>query len=186
MNSINTLAELLNALKSCKPEDYVKMVANMRLPKDDFRKYAHWKPDGYTRNCVERTDDFELVLICWNPGDKSPVHGHDDQRCWVYQVDGEMNELRFNEDDEGGLHESQHIELSPQRLSYMEDRMGYHSLENRSCEKAMTLHLYISPIDYCKVFDPSEEKFNIKELSYDSYKGVLTENIVSHSHPQNQ
>jgi cysteine dioxygenase len=180
MNSINTLSQLLETLKVCKPENYVKVVANMRLPKDDFKKYALWKPDGYARNCIERTDDFELVLICWNPGDKSAVHGHDDQRCWVYQIDGAMDELRFNEDDDGRLHKSQHIELLPQRLSYMEDRMGYHSLENRSSEKAMSLHLYISPIDYCKVYNPSEENFNIKELKYDSYNGVLAEKVVSY------
>jgi cysteine dioxygenase len=179
MNSINTLSDLLETLKNCDPEDYVKMVANMRLPKEDFGKYAFWKPEGYTRNCIERTDVFELILICWNPGDKSAVHGHDDQRCWVYQVDGVIDEIRFIEDDTGKLKENHHSELLPHRLSYMEDRMGYHSLKNRSEEKAMTLHLYISPIDYCKVYDTCEEKFDVKELRYDSYKGVLTDKIAS-------
>ena len=174
MNTINTLSKLLEALKDCEPKDYVKIVGNMQLPKDDFKKYAYWKQDGYTRNCIERTEIFELVLICWNPGDKSAVHGHDDQRCWVYQVDGVINERRFTMDEAGKLEERQHLELSPHRLSYMEDEMGFHSLENRSNERAMTLHLYISPIDYCKVFNPSEEQFDTKELKYDSYKGVLS------------
>ena len=179
MNNINTLSKLLETLKDCEPKDYVKIVGNMKLPKDDFKKYAFWKPDGYARNCIERTEVFELVLICWNPGDKSPVHGHDDQRCWVYQVDGFMNELRFTIDEARELKESQHQKLSPHRLTYMEDEMGFHSLENRSNERAMTLHLYISPIDYCKVFNPSEEQFETKELKYDSYKGVLSRAFVA-------
>ena len=179
MNTIDTLSKLIEALKDCEPQDYVKIAGNMKLPKDDFKKYALWKSDGYARNCIERTEIFELVLICWNPGDKSAVHGHDDQRCWVYQVDGTINELRFTADKDGKLKKSQHLELSPHRLSYMEDRMGFHSLENRSDERAMSLHLYISPIDYCKVFNPSEEQFDIKELKYDSFKGVLTEKIIS-------
>jgi cysteine dioxygenase len=72
------------------------------------------------------------------------------------------------------------MELSPGRLTYMEDSMGYHTLKNHSDERAMTLHLYISPIDTCKVFnDTTEDSFKLKELKYDSYKGVLDEELIS-------
>jgi cysteine dioxygenase len=178
MNQITSLPELIETLNECDPQDYVKIAANMNLPKDEFEDYAFWNDDCYARNCIERTDVFELILICWKPGDETPVHGHDEQKCWIYQVDGNMYEERFQEED-GELVSCNQMVLSPGRLSYMEDGMGYHSLENKSSDDSMTLHLYISPIDCCQVFDPSEEEFCEKELKYDSFKGVLTEDLVS-------
>lgn len=178
MDQITSLTQLIETLHNCNPKDYVKIAASMDLSKDEFEDYAFWNDDCYARNCIERTEDFELILICWNPGDKTPVHGHNEQKCWVYQVEGNMYEERFKDED-GELVPCNQMELVPGRLSYMEDHMGYHTLENRSSDNSMTLHLYISPIDYCKVFDSSENEFCEKELNYDSYKGVLMENLVS-------
>ncbi|MEM7086657.1 MAG: cysteine dioxygenase family protein [Bacteroidota bacterium] len=179
MNCIESLNELIETLEDCDPEDYVKLAKNMSIPKSDFEKYAHWKPDGYCRNCIERTDTYELILICWNPGDETPIHCHSEQRCWVYQVEGKIHEERYRADDSGVLVPCNQMELHPGRLTYMEDSMGYHTLRNHSDEKSMTLHLYISPIDSCKVFGDTEESFKVKELKYDSYKGILTEPVTS-------
>ena len=176
MDPITSLQQLTETLDECDPQDYVKVATNMNIPKAEFEKYIFWNDDCYARNCIERTEVYELILICWKPGDETPVHGHDEQKCWIYQVDGKMHEERF-QDEEGTLVSCNQMSLTPG--SYMEDNMGYHSLENKSDEKAMSLHLYISPIDHCQVFDPSEEGFCEKELKYDSYKGVLTENLVS-------
>ncbi|MEP2936742.1 MAG: cysteine dioxygenase family protein [Gilvibacter sp.] len=179
MTSINSLASLLDSLDHCEPQDYVKIVSRMQLPKEDFDRFSFWKPDGYTRNCIKRTQEYELVLICWNPGDITSVHGHNQQRCWVYQVDGAISEQRFEMGEQGQLKESQYLELTSGELSYMNDKMGYHALENRSQARARSLHLYISPIDSCQVFDDSNSQFNTKQLEYDSYDGVLLDRIVS-------
>lgn len=178
MNSIETLNELIETLNESDPEDYVNLAKNMNIPKSEFKKYAYWKPGEYTRNCIERTPVYELILICWNPGDETQVHGHDEQRCWVCQIDGMTREIRYEVDSDGKLTECNRMVLTPGRLTYMEDEMGYHSLKNCTDERSMTLHLYISPIDSCKVFEGSEDAFEIKELRYDSYKGIVTEDYV--------
>jgi len=177
MNCIESLGELIETLNDCDPEDYVKLAKNMSIPLSDFNAFAHWKEDGYCRNCIERTDTYELILICWNPEDETPMHGHANQRCWVHQVDGVLREVRYQMEADGTLTESNQMDLTPGRLTYMDDDMGYHALANHSEEKAMSLHLYISPIDSCEVYDSNAEEFSICELSYDSYKGVLTETV---------
>jgi cysteine dioxygenase len=44
--------------------------------------------------------------------------------------------------------------------------MGFHSLENISNKKSMSLHLYAKPIRNCKVFDEDSKGFVNKEMSY--------------------
>lgn len=179
MDCIETLEELIKILKLSDPTNYSRIARRMKLSKSEFDKFTHWKPDGYSRNCIERTEVFELILICWNKGARTPVHAHDEQRCWVYQVDGKVNEIRYKQDESDALIPSLRSELTPGKLSYMHDEMGYHALENNSETTAMSLHLYVSPIDSCQVFDTAETAFKNKSLNYHSFKGVLEEASVS-------
>lgn len=173
MDCIESLDELIETLKKNGPDNYVKVAKNMKLCKSQFQEYAHWGPEGYTRNCIERNEVFELILICWNPGVCTSVHGHSNQRCWVYQIEGQMTEVRYRPDENGELVECNRLELTPERLVYMDDHMGYHALCNTNGERAMSLHLYASPIDTCKVFDEDNEGFRQKTLHYHSYKGKI-------------
>jgi len=179
MDSIDTLDELIKILKLSDPSNYSRVARRMKLPKSEFEQFCHWKSDGYSRNCIERTEVFELILICWNSGASTPVHAHDEQRCWVYQVDGKTNEVRYKQNEVGDLVSSHRAELTPGSLSYMHDEMGYHALVNKSETTAMSLHLYVSPIDSCQVFDTAAAAFKNTELNYHSYKGELAETSIS-------
>ena len=178
MDAIETLVELIKILKLSDPTNYSRVARRMKLPKSEFEQFAHWKTGGYARNCIERNEVFELILICWDPGTRTPVHAHDEQRCWVYQVEGKVSEERYKENEMGTLEHSYRSELTPGSLSYMHDEMGYHALANDSDTTAMSLHLYVSPIDSCQVFDTEETAFKNIELNYHSYKGVLDETSI--------
>ena len=54
----------------------------------------------------------------------------------------------------------------------MNETMGYHRLKNDTDGRAMTLHVYVSPITSCEVFNDKENAFVSKELEYDTLKGV--------------
>jgi predicted metal-dependent enzyme (double-stranded beta helix superfamily) len=45
--------------------------------------YTYFSPEHYTRNLIHRTPLFELIAICWDSGQKSAIHNHRDQRCWM-------------------------------------------------------------------------------------------------------
>ena len=101
MKRIESIGELINELNANEPEAFVKIARRMSIPVSDFRRYAFWKPNDYTRNCIERTSKYELILLCWAPGCETSIHGHNEQRCWVHQVEGSMVETRYIMDEEG-------------------------------------------------------------------------------------
>ena len=47
------------------------------------------------------------------------------------------------------------------------DKMGFHSIQNDSENRAMTFHIYASPIDSCKIYNNETECFESKEMPYD-------------------
>ena len=168
MKFINTIEELIAALNNTSLSEYPKVIKKVRFAEDSLLPFSTWNKCGYTRNCLARTDCYELVLLCWDVNAQTPIHGHGGKDCWVYQVQGSIEEMRF-EEQEDCLIEQNRMVLHHRRLTYMHDRMGYHSLRNISDQKAMTLHIYASPIDSCKVYNDDKNCFEMKEMSYHTY-----------------
>ena len=174
-NNITTIQELITALDNSSKNERDKIIAKLYLDADDLMQYSTWVDDNYTRNCLARTDDYEIILLCWDKNAHTPIHGHGGQDCWVYQVEGEVMEMRFNEENDE-LKLSEKLSLGEGDISYMTDEMGYHLIKNNSKEKAMTLHVYAGPIDACEVFDNEINAFQITEMEYDH---IFDDEVVS-------
>ena len=173
MDKIQTIDQLVESLKSTEHKNFPKVLDQVEIPKSEFEEYAFWSEDRYTRNCIARTDRFELMLLCWNSHQTTPIHCHGGQKCWVYQVDQSLTEVRFDYNEDQELVQVEKHEVYPGDMAYMDDSMGFHSLRNKSEKKAMTLHLYMNPIDECRVYNDKLEKFEIKSLEYDTIDGEL-------------
>lgn len=169
MKSITTLSQLLVALEKCSESEYKSVVTKMQIPKHEFTEYTHWSAERYTRNCIVRNDSYELILLCWEPGQETPIHCHNEQECWVYMIDGSMSEKHYEFPKEGCPEAKEYFELDDEDHSYMNDDIGLHSLHNTSGKRVMTLHLYAKPIDKCSYFNPETGAFETVELSYHSY-----------------
>lgn len=177
MNPIATVDQLAEILDDIEPLERARTMKRIAISADELTQYATWMEGGYTRNCLARTDQYELILLCWDIGAQAPIHSHGGEDCWVYQIHGTVEEVRFVEKD-GKLIEKNRMVLSPGKLTYMNDMMGYHSIGNISDHRAMTLHIYASPIDACKVYNDQKDCFEIKEMSYHTFKGVEVETPV--------
>lgn len=52
------------------------MAAYIAAGHKDWREFALFCPHKYARNLLEFNDNFELILLCWLPGQESPIHNH--------------------------------------------------------------------------------------------------------------
>jgi cysteine dioxygenase len=170
MNPITSVKELTEILDGIEKEDLSKVMKSINIASTEFDPFATWKEQCYTRNCLARSDKYELILLCWDVNAKAPIHGHGGENCWVYQIKGTVEEIRYIEEN-GNLIEKKRLKLIPGKLTYMNDQMGYHAISNISDQKSMTLHIYARPIDSCKVFNDHKDCFEIKEMTYHTFKG---------------
>ncbi len=167
MNSITTIKDLIEEFDNADSSKRMSVLKSIEIPIKEFRQFASWKERGYTRNCITKRNGFEFILLCWDSKSKTGIHDHDGQECWVYQVDGCVREVRFKEKG-SELEKVNEMELEEGQLTYMNDAMGCHSIENTTDETAMTLHVYANPIEECRVYDEESEQFEINILEYDS------------------
>ena len=174
---IESIEELLGKLDEVSSEEYKELGALVNISPDKFAKYAHFSNIHYTRNCIKRTDKYELILLCWEPGQSTPIHCHNGEECWVYMIQGSMQEQHFIDDNGQPILKDIH-ELKPLDKSFMCDDFGYHTLENNGSTRAMTLHLYIEPINECSIYEDNSGEFKMVDLSYYSMEGKVLEPTI--------
>lgn len=178
MKELRTLDQLIDTLNNSDTKDFPKILKKVSIPIDQFTSFATWERNDYTRNCLARSEEYELILMCWDAGCLSPIHDHGGEDCWVYQLCGSVEEVRYVSES-GELKETHRMELHPGRLAYMHDKMGYHTIGNRSKQRAMSLHLYSSPIDKCKIFNDNKQCFEAKDMTYDTFVGDQIKNTAA-------
>jgi cysteine dioxygenase len=109
-----------------------------------------------------------LILICWCEGQRTPIHDHGGEECWVKVIEGEFKETIYKQNEAGELNFVKSSISKSNEITYMKDFMGFHRLENLSNKRSMSLHLYAKPIRKCKMFDEKSGTFMNKDLVYDT------------------
>ncbi|MDC1068253.1 cysteine dioxygenase family protein [Candidatus Kapabacteria bacterium] len=177
MEKIKSIDKLIYILENCESSDFHKIPRSIDIPVESFNEFAHFSDQFYTRNCIAKNTDFELLLLCWNPGQKTPIHCHDSQECWVMMIDGELEEDKYSFEENASLPKKiNQSQLYGSQISFMSDDLGYHLLGNIKSKKAMSLHLYVNPINKCSTLCPDTGEIKWIETSYHSYKGELVNN----------
>jgi cysteine dioxygenase len=152
---------------------FSELLSSTTFPNADFETFCSWSDTCYTRNCIFENEEFELILLCWEKGQITPIHGHGGEECWVKIIQGEFKETIYVLDDNDSLKEERMFVSKKGDLSYMIDFMGYHRLENLSEARSMSLHLYAKPIRKCQLFDEESETFVSKEMSYNTISNKM-------------
>lgn len=171
---IQSVSELITSLSEEDCTKYTEIFRLINLPSSAFSPFHSWSSESYTRNCIVENEKFELILICWETGQFTPIHDHAGEQCWVKVIQGELKETIYKVDKVGELNPVKSTVSKTGDASYMIDFMGYHRLENLHNKRSMSLHLYAKPIRNCQLFDESSRKFVRKELAYDTVSEMKT------------
>jgi len=160
----NLVLEAANIVEKDEPD-----LSNFQdlLTTNDLITYAQWSNEKpYSRVCLFENEDFELVLICWNPDAKTAIHNHNEQNCWVFSVDADIEEVLYCKEGKAVTEINQ---LGKGDITFMEKGNKCHSLQNVSGERAMTLHLYNEPIRKCEVvLSQDKDCLEWAEMHYDA------------------
>jgi cysteine dioxygenase len=152
------------------------MLSGYAAVHDDWRRFALFDPEVYTRNLVARNEHFEMLVLCWSHGQQSPVHNHAGQNCWMAVLDGEMEETLFDLASDGRatkLVPGKVRTFHAGRVAFINDDIALHRVRPAPGSSGISLHLYSKPIDVCNVYDERSGQVLQKCLRYHSIEGEL-------------
>ncbi|KAG8179839.1 hypothetical protein JTE90_020822 [Oedothorax gibbosus] len=197
---VDTLEDLVRELRSAFDTDRVnveRVQDLMRAYKSNPRewiKYAKFDRHRYTRNLVdEGNGKYNLMLLAWAEGQGSSIHDHANSHCFMKVLDGTLHEVRFawpNESEEDQEQEMENIgytHLKTDDVTYMNDTLGLHRMENPShTQTAVSLHLYCPPFDSVLLFDQRTGHTTRSKVTFWSKYGERTPFGVSSVKPDNE
>ena len=173
------LSALIDALESV-PKDrarFHEVMSQVQFKAEVVEKYCRFDHHQYTRNLITRTDQFELLALCWEPGQITPIHDHAGSDGWVYALRGTIEEVRFqcslSKDGTPQVERGETLQATVGEMTYINDDIAWHTVANPTLERAVSLHLYTGPMDSCRYFDPHSRTIKIRQLTYFSVDGVI-------------
>ena len=156
-------------------EDIHAHLQRTLIAPDSLQRYIFFRPDRYTRNLVFKNDFFELLVICWNVGQRAPVHGHEGERCWSRVEQGSLLLCNYREYSEIPLVVRQIGEPYRGERGHLDGPADIHSVANTSMLPAVSLHFYSHPYDQCDIYDLEKNEKRRVRLRYDSIDDKLVE-----------
>lgn len=168
MKTPDNIQKLVDLLTENINTDYDQLLDDFDFSTIDFKPYQSWSSEKYTRNCLFKNVNFELILLCWEHGQETAIHGHDGEDCWVYLLEGGMEEVFYNIGDDNKLIAYSSQIVVPNQVTFMNDNQGFHKLKNDVYGRSVSLHLYAKPIQNCQSFDEKSQQFVKRSLNFDS------------------
>ena len=151
-----SLSQLIHELDSIGSADCPDSELNLEALKSHLERleiepgalapFQNFSDEGYQRNLVYRTGSFEILLLCFEPGQRTPIHDHAGSACGVKVLEGKATETTFRVIGDGYLSPSLTRQLLAPGVVGSVD-MDIHQLANfQADERLMTLHIYSPPL----------------------------------------
>ena len=148
---------------------------------DTLAPYLFWDGQHYTRNLIDKTELYELLAICWEPGMKSSIHNHKDQNCWMAAPIGRLSvhNYRVLEEDLAdhrcSIEGTDVVEITSANPVAVDPLSPVHDVRNprEFAQRAVSLHLYSRPFDSCVVYSVEQHTCGEIPLHYTSMYGKL-------------
>ena len=71
-------------------EELNSWLATVEISQLDLKPYLGFKEGNYWRHRVCRNDAVEMLIICWRPGQRTPIHDHNGSHGVVRVQQGVM------------------------------------------------------------------------------------------------
>lgn len=154
-------------------QDVLEYLKKGLLQPNDLEPYVFFSAQRYTRNLLYRQQEYELLLLCWMPGQASPIHGHEGEKCWMRVEQGSLHFTDYTSRKEGDTVVVEQKYSIEGGRGFVDGPAVIHRVINQGDVPAISLHLYARPFAQCDIFDHEKNITKRVELSYHSVEGKL-------------
>lgn len=158
---VKTMDQLIRILHTGPGYDgYVPVLHSIKFGIREIEKFCNWNKEQHSKIVIEKMPSTELILICWEKGQRTSIHDHAHRESWFVVIDGALTETVFYKPGEFqeplqiastntyGIHD----------VGYMTDNHGLHRLENSHDGRTVSIHLYSEAFGIAKQYDEATGK----------------------------
>ena len=171
MNLVAAIEELKHRAKEMQLSDLRRFISNLRPEPAEIEPYIHFIDERYARNLVYKCQDFECLVLCWRPGQRSPIHDHANSICAVYTLNGVLSADNYRKTSNGHIRADYSEDFKPGSLLTIQTT-EIHQVSNLQDSANLTsLHFYLGPLENSFLYSVQQP---IHELYPRTYTRVFT------------
>lgn len=153
MAPIKNIEGLIKRLNMCSgAEGYLEAMRQIDIPEQEFERYYSWDDTHYTRNQIARTENYELLVMCWEKGQQGFIHDYDAAQAWIHPLRGKLREDRYVMSEAGKLNQVSSVILGPEEFSYMGRGIDIHKYSNAYDGRSVSVHLYAPAVEEWTIY----------------------------------
>ena len=169
--SLTSLIDYLNRIPQSELtiEKVIELMEGVHIRHDEIEKCLNFSEESYARNLFYKNDRFEFLVMCWDKGQLSPIHDHDQSMSVEKIYSGKILCTNYRRIDE----ETEAIEETDSQLveegSVIAGRIGeIHKIANvgPGSSKAVSIHFYSPPLKRMKCFSLNSDSAQWTKLRY--------------------
>jgi cysteine dioxygenase len=152
--SISKLTQILQSDYSLmSPARMQDILARLSLRADEVQPHALFSERRYARNLVYKDPHFEIMIMCWNAGQRSSIHDHAGSLGGIRIIQGELTECLFARAANGMIKSLSSAEYAIE-ATRVEETSLIHQISNLQADNATTVsvHIYIPPLIRMNVY----------------------------------
>jgi cysteine dioxygenase len=156
---VETLESLTGAPGLAQIYDWLERT---EISPEELQPYLAFKEGNYWRHRVCRNEFVEMLILCWRPGQRTPIHDHNGSHGGVKVQSGRLWETTFTYDATAGLQYKTACEHAPGSVTGS-DVPDIHQLGNPdvSEQDLVTVHVYAPPLGVLHTYKPGSATIDL-------------------------
>lgn len=181
-----SIQDWVQGLAAIPPSDFTRdnvrryLVQNA-IDRSTLEPYVFFTPKRYARNLIFKNDGFECLAMCWDIGQASSIHDHNDKLGWIYLAEGCLFVQNYRIEARDPSRRTCRIvptnsaQLSASNTAYVDHDEAVHQVSNLSefQHRAVSVHVYQQPMSQCEIYSLETGTYQVIQLAYTSEYGKL-------------
>lgn len=152
MASVDQLIDWLRSFEQRIPlEELESRLDDKSISVTNLEQYIHFADDRYSRNLLAYGENFYALVMCWRPGQASPVHDHIGASCGIRVLQGVATETSYQWQQDRLVAASETQMVAGQVCGSFDEDI--HQIQNKGEENLVTLHIYSPFLDNINLYD---------------------------------
>jgi cysteine dioxygenase len=152
-----SLSKLIEILQSdytvMSPARMQEILDRLVITAEELQPHALFSERRYARNLVYKDRHFEIMIMCWNAGQRSSIHDHAGSLGGIKILRGEITECQFGRAANGMIKSLSSAEYATEDTR-VEETSLIHQISNLQADNAKTVsvHIYLPPLVRMNVY----------------------------------
>jgi len=160
---LQELVDYLDSLTArASVEELDRRLRTLNIAVDDVRDYVQFNEANYRRNLIRGGEWYDLLVLCWRSGQRSPIHNHAESTCGLKVLKGVATETKFEMTPSMLIKAVLSIDQHEGEICANQDA-DMHQISNLQApgRDLITMHIYTPPLRKMKTFSLTERSVGV-------------------------